>query len=517
MKILFFGLSSKFIHTLPAGWFLAEYLKERKIDVIEKYHSVNENYSELIEAIFSQEFDTILFSVYIFNVKLVKQLIQDIRKVKKCTIIVGGPEVDENFDADHIVIGEGEQALYKLLAFGQDKVIYGENIQNLDDIPSPYTSERLKESKNKLIYYESSRGCPFSCSYCMAGISKGVRYFSLERVKEDLHRIVDSGAKIVKFTDRTFNANTIRTNAILKMISKDFSHTCTCFHFEVGGDLFKESTLNILKDLPVGLVQMEAGVQTLTEESLKAVNRYFDKEKFLSNITKILSYNNIHLHLDLIAGLPEETFESFIFSYNTVMKIRPHKLQLGFLKMLINTPIRETYKAEFDENAPYEIIKTPLMSEEELAILKEIDWINERLYNTGKFSFTLELLLKDTTPYDLFYKMSKHFEKMGIKKDAYEYKLYEGILSFCSDDAKILDALRFDYLLTNNSRKIPKALQKTHSSEFKKFLSAHKTDRFILYESFSYLPFSNSEGDFIIKFDYNQKNPITSRYSYEII
>jgi len=296
---------------MPSGWFLAEFLQQKGIEIVEKYHSVNEDYDTLRNEILCKEWDAVLFSVYIFNVKTVRQLIKDIRKASSCKIIVGGPEVDLDLDANHIVFGEGETALYNLLTSSGEKVIYGKNITNLDDIPSPYTVKRLSESKNKLIYYESSRGCPFSCSYCMAGLTKGVRYFSLERVQNDLKRIVDSGAKIIKFTDRTFNANTERTNAILNMIANNFADKDVCFHFEVGGDLFNKSTLDILKTLPVGLVQMEAGVQTLNEKSLQAICRKFNKERFLQNITKILSYNNIHMHLDLIAGLPYEDYSSF--------------------------------------------------------------------------------------------------------------------------------------------------------------------------------------------------------------
>lgn len=517
MDILFYGLSSKFIHTLPSGWFLSEYLHSKGIEVCEEYHSVNEEYDELLASILNKQFDFILFSVYIFNVKVVNRLIKDIRKSKECKIIVGGPEVDENFCADHIVIGEGEYALYKLLTSGAEKLVFGENIKNLDSIPSPYTKERLNLSKNRLIYYESSRGCPFSCSYCMAGISRGVRYFSIERVKSDLINIVSSGAKIIKFTDRTFNANVARTNEILEFILKEFSASGTCFHFEVGGDLFQESTLKILKKLPTGLVQMEAGVQTLNEESLKAVNRNFNRAIFLDNIAKILSFNNIHLHLDLIAGLPFDTFASFIDSYNTVMNLRPHKLQLGFLKMLKNTPIRDCYNALYDAEPPYEIINSPDMSAEELAVLKEIDWINERLYNSGKFSNTLDRLFLHFTPYQLFYKLSEHFSALQIFKDAYEYRLYEGLLSFSNFEERAREILRFDYLVTNNSRKIPKKLQKVHSNSFKSFLAANKIDRFTLYENFSYLPRKETKGNFTVKFDYKYRNPINNQYTYEIV
>ncbi|NCA92786.1 radical SAM protein, partial [bacterium] len=179
------------------------------------------------------------------------------------------------------------------------------------NIPSPYTEARLKASKNKLIYYEASRGCPFRCAYCMAGLSGSVRYFSLERVKEDLKNIADCGAKTIKFTDRTFNMDTARTNSILEFIKAEFSGSDICFHFEVGGDLFQESTLDLLNSMPIGLVQLEAGVQTFNEKSLKAVMRPFNTARFMSNMSRIIEKGNIHTHLDLIAGLPFDTLETF--------------------------------------------------------------------------------------------------------------------------------------------------------------------------------------------------------------
>jgi len=516
MKILFFGLSSKFIHTLPAGWSLSEYLSFNGISVIEKYHTVNEKYEDLLDAALCDKPDVILFSVYIFNVLTVKKLISDIRLNSTCKIIIGGPEADVDIDADHIVFGEGEKALYELLTKGGERIIFGENLKNLDLIPSPYTEKRLFESKNKLVYYESSRGCPFSCAYCMAGLTGKVRYFSLDRVKSDLSKIVNSGAKTVKFTDRTFNANTARTNEILEFIAEKFSDKKVCFHFEVGGDLFKESTIKILEKLPAGLVQFEAGVQTLNEKSLAAVSRSFDKEKFIDNIKKIISFGNIHVHLDLIAGLPYETLATFEKTFDEVMALRPHKLQLGFLKMLKFTPIRETYDAQFDLLPPYEVRKTPYMSENDLRLLKEIDWIIERLYNSGKFTCTLEKLFEKYKPFEIFRLLNAHFAEKGIRKNSAEYLLYEGVLSFCRSDDIMKEILRFDFLVTNNSRIIPRALRNEYTEEFKRFLSDITPDRYILYDNFSHLP-DEKAGNFTVKFDYKYKHPVSNRYRFEIL
>lgn len=517
MKILYTGLSSKYIHTMPAGWFLSEYLSNSGIHIDELYLNVNMAYNEILNRILSYDADMLLFSVYIFNVEIIKKLIDNIKlNNPKIIIVVGGPEVTEDFIADHIIIGEGERAILRLIKNGGDKIIKEELIKNLDEIPSPYTEERLIESENKLIYYESSRGCPFKCSYCMASLSSGVRYFSIGRVKEDLTRIVNSGALIIKFTDRTFNVNRKRANEILKFIKDSFYDRKVCFHFEVGGDLFTRSTMDILKTMPKGLIQMEAGVQTLNPLSLKSINREFDIDKFIRNISEIISYNNIHLHLDLIAGLPDDDKLSFINSFNRVISLKPNMLQLGFLKFLKGTPIRENYHAKFNELAPYEVISTPTMDKEDFKELKQVEIVLDRLYNSGKFVNSLNAINYANT-YEMFLNISKHFKELGISQSDYEYKLYEGMLSFMKDIKFNKEILRFDFLITNNSKVLPDSLKTIYSETFKKFLKGNKADRDYHYAEFNYLPIEKREGNFIVKFNYLYRNPVNNQYNYEII
>lgn len=504
---------------MPAGWFLSEYLNSKGILIQEMHHNVNERYNDILNDIVSTKPDTLLLSIYIFNVILVESLIKDIRAIlPDCIIIAGGPEADSSIDADHIIYGEGEQALYELLNKSGQKSIGERPLEKLDDIPSPYTIERIKKSQNKLIYYESSRGCPFHCSYCMASLSNGVRYFSLDRVKNDLINIVRSGAKIIKFTDRTFNADTKRTNAILEFILNTFHHKKVCFHFEVGGDLFKDSTLEILEKMPVGLIQIEAGVQTLNPQTLKAINRYFKKEVFIKNISRIIGYKNIHTHLDLIAGLPYDDMPSFIQSFNEVISIKPHNLQLGFLKFLKGTPIRKDYNASYSQVSPYEIICSPTMSKQDLNQLKNVEFVLNRIYNSGKFYYTLEYLLSEHEyPYDLFKDISDFFIAKGIGEGAYESTLYNCLLEYMNNSQKAIDYLRFDYLITNNSKKLPEKLKKTHSDSFKKFLAHNKRTEFVMHEEFCYLPFYHIKGNYVVRFDYSQKNPVDGQYRCEIL
>ena len=520
MRILYCGISSKYIHTMPAGWFLAEYLLSKGICIEEYYSNVNEEYNKILTAITSKQYDMYLFSAYIFNINVIKMLIMDIKNIyKDSVIVVGGPEACEEIDADHIIMGEGEIALYKLILSGGNKLIYEEQLDNLDDIPTPYTRNRLDSSANKLVYYESSRGCPFSCTYCMASLSlKKVRYFSIERVKSDLTNIVNYGAKIIKFTDRTFNASASRANVILKFISDKFSNKNVCFHIEVGGDLFNDDTLEILKNMPTGLLQIECGVQTLNLLSLKAVSRPFNTEKFMSNIKKIISFNNIHTHLDLIAGLPHDSLDTFKTSYDTIIKLKPHTLQLGFLKMLLGTPLRASYNAEYNCQPPYEVISTPTMSRDDLITLKNVEWITDKLYNSGRFYNTLNYLLYGcVSAFNLFYDISQHFIKIGIKKSSYLSTLYDGLYDYMDDKSIASELLRLDFYITNNSNYLPNSLKRDRSQTFKSFLKTYKNSDKYKYEEFAINPINLNRILTIIRFNYAYKNPVNMQYGYEII
>lgn len=502
---------------MPAGWFLCQSLKSKGFeDVYEIYRNINEPFNEVIKEIISYEPDYLLLSVYVFNAIYVKRLIAETRRLlPECVIIAGGPEADETFDAHHIVIGEGEEALYTLITEGGGKVTYAKPVEDLDSIPSPYTPERLEASRNKLIYYEASRGCPFKCSYCMAGLSQGVRYFGSDRVKKDLVNIVNGGAQIIKFTDRTFNADARRANEILSFILETFGdNPDVCFHFEVGADLFTESTLELLSRMPKGLIQLEAGIQSLNPLSLKAVNRSANTRKLIKNIQKILGYGNIHLHLDLIAGLPHETLDSFKEGFGAVYALKPHKLQLGFLKFLKYTPIREFAGAVYGSEPPYEVISTPTLSQAALAELKSVEKVFERLYNSGRFFYTLEYLsTTESSPYNLYLSLAEHLLPI---KDNSDYGIQKALLSYKGGLPHIKETLRLDYLLCNPINKIPKILKREYSAEFKSFVKELKPDSLIGYEEFAFLP-DKGEGRFIARFDYRNRDRVTGRYAFEVI
>jgi radical SAM superfamily enzyme YgiQ (UPF0313 family) len=265
--------------------------------------------------------------------------------------------------------------------------------------------------------------------------------------------------------------------------------------------------------MPPGLIQLETGVQSLNEKSLKAVDRAFSWEKFYNNISRIISSGNIHTHIDLIIGLPYDNLDTFGRSMDKVFALRPHMLQLNLLKMLKYTPIRKSYKAVFNNDAPYEIIKTPDMSEEDIMKLIRIQSVFNRVYNSGRFYHTLEFMLKKSA-YEFFVKLSDYLYNNGIDIIKPE-SLSKGILEYSGNDERVRELMRFDYLLVNNSRIKPALLRKEYTEEFKKFISG-KNDCSVLYEEFSCL-YGISEKRVIIKFDYKRKNPVSGRYGYEIV
>jgi radical SAM superfamily enzyme YgiQ (UPF0313 family) len=268
-------------------------------------------------------------------------------------------------------------------------------IDNLDSIPTPYTEEMLSAAGGRIIYYESTRGCPFSCSYCLSSTFEGVRYFSLERVKKELQKLVNAGVRQIKFVDRTFNANRERAKEIIRFIIS--LGGTTNFHFEAAADLFDSEMLDILAAAPKGLIQFEIGIQTTNNKTLEAINRRTDLGRVFQNVNKLNSIGNVHIHVDLIAGLPYENMGSFKNSFNEVYALEPHQLQLGFLKLLKGSRIRDeskVYGYVFRDYAPYEVMQNSCISFDEILELKNVEDMVERYYNSGRFNNTLKYVIQ---------------------------------------------------------------------------------------------------------------------------
>jgi radical SAM superfamily enzyme YgiQ (UPF0313 family) len=354
-------------------------------------------------------------------------------------------------------------------------------IKDLDKLPSPYTDEYFASLKNKIAYFESSRGCPFNCSYCLSSTISGVRFFSMDRVKEDISKFISHNVRQVKFIDRTFNANKRRAKEIFRFIIEEAANkkSDTNFHFEMGGDLFDQEMLDILSTAPPGLIQFEIGVQTTNGDTLKEIDRITDYEILKTNIQKLNSFGNIHLHLDLIAGLPYEDYNSFINSFNNVYSLKPHQLQLGFLKLLKGSRIRKQYELhsyKFRDYPPYEVLSNKYISYNDILTLKAIEELVERYYNSGRFASSLKYLTENLFPssFDFFYNFTEYYKTQGYyerpvgAKELYRV-LYEFIKTITDPNktSLIKDLLRFDFLKCDNSGSLPDILKNKIPKGFK--------------------------------------------------
>lgn len=398
-------------------------------------------------------------------------------------IILGGPEVSfraeellENADeVDAVILGEGEVSLPALLSGRRPEgVMYRDGdwfiktgdyqcIEDLDSLPSPYTPQMIESLRGKLAYYESSRGCPFSCSYCLSSATKGVRTFSLERVKRDITKLASSGVQTIKFVDRTFNCDKARAKEIVKLLLSIEGDTT--FHFEVGADLFDDELLSLLKSAPAGKFQIEAGIQSTNEKTLASVCRKTDTKKALDTLCEIVSWGNIHVHADLICGLPHEGLDSFEKSFNDLFATRPHTLQVGFLKLLHGSTLRDNFSGKFSSFAPYQVLETDALSADDLFFLHDFENAVELFYNSARFTCTVNYLATVfNSPFALFARLA---EKVRIKPSFSPDNLYALLSELDAagiDRDRLYAALAFDYLCSFKSRYLPEFLREPKDS-----------------------------------------------------
>ncbi len=533
MKVVLLGINSKYVHTNLAIRYIREYLKkysEIQAEIIET--SINNELSDIIREVFEEKPDLLMISTYIWNKEYVFKIIRELKKIHPhMKICLGGPEVSYNSqeimeefsEIDYIISGEGEKSCLELLTMGIEEVkgVYyrkdgcikyngpQEPICNLDEIPFPYTEEEILENKNKILYYESSRGCPFNCSYCMSSIDKRVRYFSVERVKKDLELFLNKGIKLLKFVDRTYNLKKERYMKIWDYMLSRYNGSTT-FHFEISGDLFDEETIEFLAAIPEGYFQFEIGVQTTNPKTLQIINRHTDLEKLKKNVLKIK--DNIHLHLDLIAGLPMEGYETFKSSFDYVYSLRPEMIQLGFLKILKGTQI----STEIDDNQykylsfpPYEVLSSGSISYSELLRLKNVEKVLDYYYNSGRFLKSIEYIFKNfyKNSFDIYEEIADFYEKNGYLKIAHKQlaifnHLYDFYVEkqFENRDA-FLEYLKYDYLMMGKPGFYPEWYRKDKNKEaygelvkdlnFKTNREAYKKTE---YEGFNYDVVLGKEG-----------------------
>ena len=438
MKVILTAPSAKLVHKTLAPWCLKAYCDAHELDceIMVQEHTVNDHVADIVTTLYQSVPDVVGFSCYIWNIEHISKVASILKKcLPHCIIILGGPEVSFETDcsaypfADYIIQGAGETLLLELLReIKAGKASHGEIIKSpstpaLNELPTPCTKAyyesfgegRMVSIANQLIYFESSRGCPFSCAYCLSSAESGVEELALERVFSDLDRLVAHGAKCIKFVDRTFNANRRRAGEILRHILT-LETDCT-FHFEVAADLFDAEQLALISGMPERRVQFEIGLQSTNRETLTEIDRVMNLDRVLQNICTLVGFGNCHIHLDLIAGLPFETLETFAKGLDACISVRPHMLQLGFLKLLKGTKIRansEAYGYVYNDFPPYEVFQSASMSFADLIKLRGIEAVIDKFYNSGVFKNTIT------------YALDHVFQR--------PYELFEALADFCKDE-----------------------------------------------------------------------------------
>lgn len=487
MKVIISCLNSKYVHASLAPWCLLSGVKtfgKNDYDIKIFESTINANLHDFAQKIISENPQVISFSCYIWNITQTLEICKEIKENLDCKIVLGGPEVAyrskdilEKYDyIDFVLAGEGEWSFPLFLdningnLLSVDGLTYRQNSEIIinpekeytDTPPSPYSAEFYENLKGRIAYIETSRGCPYRCAFCLSGRCSKLRFFDLEQVKKDVINLANSGTQTLKFVDRTFNANSKRANEILLFIKENYGAKIpesVCFHFEIAGDILTEETLEILSQMPKGAVQLEIGMQSFNEETLKTINRKTNTEKLIKNIERLLQMGNMHIHIDLIAGLTGEDLESFKNSFNTGYSLKAHMLQMGFLKLLYGADMRENpddFPCEYTEEPPYEVVSTPWISDDEMKMLKKCEDAVDRLYNSGRFLFTLDYLIDEIgiSPFDLFNDFGNCVDGTNMRLSDYAVKVYKYFKNQC-DEQILREKILCDLLSCSSSVQIP--------------------------------------------------------------
>ena len=529
------AINSKYIHSCPAVYYLEAGLKaampEMQVSIIEA--SVNDTAEHILYSVFESAPEIVGFSVYIWNVATVAKLCKSIRAVNPdIRIILGGPEVSygiahtdiKESDYDLIISGEGERAFpeaVKIIAEGKqvkEKTVSAPFIQSLDDIPFIYNESNIDNFKNRIIYYETSRGCPFSCAYCLSSVCGNVRFLSLERVFSDLDFFISHNVQQVKFVDRTFNCNKKRATEMWKYIIENAHRSRTNFHFEIGADLLTDEQLRLLGSAPAGKIQLEIGIQSTCEEALKESCRYAPNERIFSNVSALRKSENINLHTDLIAGLPYESYERFKQSFNEVYRLNAHQLQLGFLKLLSGAPMNELKQKHgyaFTAYPPYEILRNKYISYAEIQLLKEVEDALEKVFNSNRFVLYLNKLEERfTSPFEMFRKIADYLKEKGLLFCGVSTKkLYDVLGDFAKETgADLSEALLQDFYLSENSEIPPDSLKSlTGLSKFTRPASSKLLHEMNLAREKKI--FVKFIGKRALVINYAERNPVDGRFA----
>lgn len=544
MKILLAACNAKYIHSNLAVYDLRAYASAYQEHILLREYTINQTKDEILKDIYLTGADVVCFSCYIWNISFVKDLLCDLHKILPETKFwAGGPEV--SFDAEAflrktpqmtgVMIGEGEKTFLELVHYYVDGegslteipgIVYhdGEEIYNngwreLTDLSEiPFVYEQLKDFENKIIYYESSRGCPFSCSYCLSSIDKKLRFRDLELVRRELQFFLDHRVPQVKFVDRTFNCRHEHAMEIWRYIL-EHDNGVTNFHFEISADLLRDEEIQLMSKMRPGLIQLEIGVQSTNTDTIHAIHRHMDLVKLERSVAKIHSFGNIHQHLDLIAGLPYEDYNTFHRSFNDVYEMKPDQLQLGFLKVLKGSLMEQEaqkYGILHKEKEPYEVLSTNWLSYREILKLKRVESMVEVYYNSGQFQNTLEYLVPQFEDAFIFYeKLGTFYEEKGYSEISHSRMCrYEILLEFLKEETQI-DAetaaqyMLYDLYLRERLKKRPSfaADQKPYESAVWAYRKEHRISRTAHIEVFP--------GGKAILFDYENRNPLSNNATTE--
>ena len=560
MKIVLVGISAKYIHPSPAVYLLSAYAKKKyQIQSEGMEFTVNQDEDEILGEIFVKQPDLLAFSCYIWNYSLVRRLCSRIKKLcPECRILLGGPEVGDTpkdslleTGADFVLSGEGEESFSRLclaLLFGRplseipgltwregEKVFQntGVLLPKMEEIPFIY--EDLSRFEHRILYYETQRGCPFFCQYCLSGRGDRVRRRPMEMVKKELSFFLAGKVPQVKFLDRTFNSDKSYAMEIWRFLA-EHDNGVTNFHFELAAELLDEEALSFLETVREGLFQFEIGVQSTNKPTLEAVRRRTDLKKIGTVCERLKKRENIHIHLDLIAGLPYESKNRFAQSFNEVYALEPNQLQLGFLKLLKGSGLynnREKFQFVYDETPPYPVLSTPDLSFWDMLELKEVECVLDLYYNSGRFRRTLTYAVSQyESPYRFYRDFASYLKGMGVlhrpKTVESQYRLlYEFILmkNPALDPPQVLERERFDYCIHENGKKAPAFFGENPLRERRKEildfyrgtrigevyppfapLSGKERERRSDIQGFSFDPDTGEEGMCLYLFDYGSRD-----------
>ena len=540
MKILLAACNAKYIHSNLAVYDLQAYAAEYADHIVLKEYTINQQKDDIMRDIYLEHPDVVCVSCYIWNVSFVKELMADLTKIlPDADFWAGGPEVSydaekfltENPEFKGVMVGEGEETFRELAGYyveknSQDlkdmtgicykdgeKIIHNGWRQIMDLSSIPFIYKDLSDFKNRIIYYESSRGCPFSCSYCLSSIDKKLRFRDTEMVKKELQFFIDNKVPQVKFVDRTFNCKHDHAMAIWKYIN-EHDNGVTNFHFEISADLLREEELQEMSTMRPGLIQLEIGVQSTNPDTIKAIHRTMDFEKLKGIVDRIHSFGNIHQHLDLIAGLPYEDYDSFRHSFNDVYALKPQQLQLGFLKVLKGSHMMEMcqeYGIVYKTREPYEVLSTKWLDYDHVLKLKTVENMVEVYYNSGQFQNTLEYLegfFPDS--FSIYERLGNFYMEKGYGDVSHtRMRRYEILLEFLEDVSEISmdqvkDQMVYDLYLRENLKSRPGFArdQKPFERQIWDFRKREKVAKNAHVEVFA-------DGK-VLLFDYADRDPLTN-------